>query len=391
MKHLIIVAILLCSFLSIYSQGVVKAVVMDNYGSPIPYATVYNSNTHRGVITNEEGRFGMDGQSDDSIIIRCLGYHEYKSTVDQLQNDTIINLKEAIYNINELTVTPNDAKNIVRKFITRIRRNYPKRATIFSGVYKEYSLMENEYYGLLRYDVDILVDHVTSLSCPVYQTKVYDYKEFRHSSIKALLEIDAKCYYYLFWLLGHTFLWDFQKFQYRHLGHIIYNGSKLMKIEFHPEHMDKSVKQYEGIMYIDMKTYALVFLQYAMLPNEMDFYLYEGRWQKPIKEETKIMFEFYKRRYYPAYIISNIRMMGVGTEWEIKPDHKDTIIMNHVFNFFTKNIKTRTKGFIADCRFLDELNQKKGKTNIFDQSKDYKGDFILETEKEKQFIELYEK
>ena len=144
---IIIITLLIISFATAHAQIKVKAILLDNKSIPIPYANVYNKNTRHGVIANAEGRFEMDCRPNDSIVISCIGYQGYKNLASKLQNDSVIKLKDAIYNIGEITVTPNDAEDIVRKVHARIRRNYPKRPAVIIGVFKEYSVIENEYYG----------------------------------------------------------------------------------------------------------------------------------------------------------------------------------------------------------------------------------------------------
>jgi hypothetical protein len=386
----IIITLLLCSFSTVHSQIIVKAILLDNKGIPIPYANVYNKNTYSGVITNTEGRFDMVCRPNDSIVISCIGYQGYKNTANQLHKDSIITLTDAIYNIGEIIVTPNDAEDILRKVHARIRRNYPKQPAIIKGVFKEYSVIENEYYGYLQCDVDILIKSIASYSRPKYETKVYDYKSFRHLDREQVELVNIKERFQHFWLYGYSFLWNFKEYQFNYLGYTFFNDSKLIKIKFSPKHLDKYVTQIEGTMYIDNDTYALVYLQYEMIPNEMDFILKYGRWQKTLKGEAKIMFVSYDDHYYPSYVIIKHTNSSVVSGWKIKPNNKDTVNIDFVFNFFTKDIEYKPKGFVADSLSLDKLRWN-FKHKIVDQSKDYKSDFILETEAEKQLKKQYGK
>ena len=391
MKQLIfLVTIIFCSFSSIQAQMKVIAVVQDDKGVPIPNATIYNSNTHRGVITNKEGRFELGAQSNDNLVIRCLGYKEYKSAAEKLQFAGIVVLKEEIFNINEVTVTPNsiDVISIVKKFRARIRYNYPKRPTVISGIYKEYSLIENEYYGFIQCDVDVFINSIVSFSQPNFKTRVHDYKLFRHPNRENVEIIVSRGHLNNFWIFGYSYLWNYKEYQHSYAGYTTYNGSKLIKIKFHPKQIYKYATQIEGVMFIDTKTYALVFLQYEMLPNEMDFYLFDGRLQKPIKGESKIMFEFDNGYYYPAYVITTQTSMGIVSDWKTKPNDKDTIHIDFVYNFFTKNVTYKSKSFNVDGLSFDNMFNNVGK-DIFEQSKDYKSDFILETKQEKQLFQPY--
>ena len=385
MRNLIVlIAIVLCSVFAAHSQVKVTTVVLDEKGNPISDAIVYNSSTKLSVITNEEGRFEMDCRADDGIEIRCFGCQEYKNTAGELQNN-VITLKEAVMDMSKATV---DAKVIIRKFLGRIPKNYTQKATIISGVYKESASMDDDYYGGIQSEVSILVDHITSRSFPAYKTKVHNLKSYKRPNIEQTLHGNSGYYYSQFWLFCHSFLWNMTRFQYHNMGAITFDGSKLIKIAFHPDQTDKLIKQYAGIMYIDMKTYALVYLQYELLPNEMDYYLFEGREQKQTKEETKIMFKSYKGCYYPAYVTCNGMATVKGAEWEMfNPDNKETLNMKLIFKFFTKEIITSTIDFVADCQLVDEINLKE--MNMVEQTEDQTNNIIMETEKEKQLLKKY--
>jgi hypothetical protein len=380
--QLTLIALLFYLFPAAYPQIKLKSVLLDDKNNPIPYATVFNKNSRCGTVSNMEGRFEIICQPKDSIVIRCLGYREYKAIAYHIQADSIITMTEAIYTLNEISVTPNNAEHIVRKFVAGIRRNYPKRTTVIGGVYKEYALIDNEYYGFLQCELDILIKSIASFSRPKYKSKVFEYKSFRHPDREKAQFVSYEDRFNFFWLYGYSFLWNFKEYKYHHSGYINFNDSKLAKITFIPKYVDKSVTQLTGTMYIDINTYALIYLQYEMLPNEKDFHFCKGRWQKPVRGETKIMFGCHDGYYYPTCIITTQTSMGIVSDW----DNKDTISINFTFNFFTKNIEKKPKGFVEDSLSLYNLINKI-KDDVIDQSKNYKSDFILETEDEKRLIE----
>ena len=390
MKHRTIIlpvffSLIFIIIFDVNAQIKIGAVVQDKNGVPIPYASVFNSNSHRGCITNEEGRFELNTQAGDTIVIRCLGYSEYQNTAEQIQKAGIVVLNEAIYNLDEVNVTHNlyDVKPLIRKFHSKIRKNYPTRPIKITGVYKEYSQIENEYYGFLQCDVDILFNSMASFSRPSIKTKVHDYKFLQHQNRKGGTFIELEGHLRGFWLFRMSFLWNFKEYQHSYLGSFIYNGSIIIKIKFYPKQINESAIQFNGIMYIDSKTSALIFLRYELLSNERDFYLYKGLWQKAIKGNAQMMFEFNNGYYFPAYEIRTQTSEAIISDWEIKPNNQDTISVDFVYNFFTKNVEYKPKGFEGDSHLFETLTNR----DIFDQSKDYKSDFILETEQEKQLME----
>ena len=157
------------------------------------------------------------------------------------------------------------------------------------------------------------------------------------------------------------------------MGYTVHDGSTLLKISFRPKKIDNSKLQLEGVMYIDIETFALVYLHYVELPNERDYHIHRGRWQKSTKRDVKISFDYIDGYYYPTYIISTYTMK-----------YKDTVpTSDFVFNFFTKNIEraTRRNFDTGDLSIEDSLS--KFEMGILDQSENYNSDFILETEKER--------
>ena len=83
----------------------------------------------------------------------------------------------------------------------------------------------------------------------------------------------------------------------------MYNNSRLIKIKFQLKQSSKYDFHIEGMMYIDLNTYALVFLQYELLPTEKSFALYKEIWQKRGKIDFRMMFEVKDSYYYPSYFI----------------------------------------------------------------------------------------
>ena len=383
----IFILLLFCSISAVHSQVRISVVVLDEKGVPIPYASIYNRSVNRGVITNNEGRFEMICQTNDAIVIRCMGYQEFKRTAGQLQYAETVTLKQAIFNLDEVIVTPKsiDAVSIVKRFHDNIRRNYPKQTTKINGVYKEYSRVGSEYSGYLQCDIDIHINSIASRSRPDYKTKVNDYALFRNSDDnKKRRYIITDAYYSHFWIYWYDFLWNYKNYKYRHDGYTTYDESELVKIYFQPKRYEKPVRQYKGTMYIDMKTHALVFLHFEMVPYKQDYIFFRGNWQKTIKLDNKIIFGFSDGYYYPTHVIFKATILVKEPVDEDKrlPINKDALTVDFVHNFFTKNVEYNPKGFIGENTPPDQLIS----NGLLNQSSDYKSDFILETEQEKQLL-----
>lgn len=384
MKRLFTITILaMCTFVVAHAQNSIQATVSDEQGNPIPYVTVYNGVTKRSVITNKEGKFDITCQPGDGIFFTRLGYQEQKYTAGELQHVHEVTLKGATVEGSDASM---DAKVVVRKFLEKIKKNYPVKAAILKGVYKESCYIENECYGFFQSDLDILINHLTSGATPAYKTKIYNLTASKHPDLTSPMSSDSRYYYIQLWLFRHSFLWNFTRYEFRNAGTITYNGSKLSKITFQPLQIDKSVKQFTGTMYIDLKSFALVYFQYDLLPDEAG-QVYEGRWGKYLKEESSILFGNNKGKYYPAYVIFERTLLGIGSEWEAPSlKDKENIQIEFTFNFFTEEFKTDTKGFVSECQFYD-LNL--DRMVPVEHADNIKSDVILETEQEKLLDKRY--
>ena len=369
-----------CFHLSVgYTQIRLHALLLDEKDVPVAYATVYNSSTQLGVITNKEGRFIMDAQPDDVIVIRSLGFIENKSYAGQLQDAGVVVMKQMSYNIDELTVTANiagsdvDAEAIVRNFFSRIRRNYPRHPVVISGIYKEYTQNGEEYLGYLNCNVDIFINSMSSIFSPTIKTRVRDYKLLRPQN-RGRAYMVHETNLRRFWLLGSSFnfLREYKEYKYNYLEHTTHGGSTLIKIMFQPVQINKLKRQFKGILYIDIDSYALVFLHYEEIPNELDYYFARGKWQKLLSREITISFDFKNDFYYHAYIVTKHTM-------KIK-DRDESVDL--IFNFFTENIENFSRrNFNSDSLSLFELSNTE--ITFLEQSMDYKSNFILETEQER--------
>ncbi|MBN2765518.1 MAG: TonB-dependent receptor [Paludibacteraceae bacterium] len=112
MRQIFIVAFVLVSTLLSFSQRAVKAKVTDESGNPLQGATVFIKSESKGVVTDRNGKFVIEGLSRAAyqIEVSYVGY--VTETLDARTNvDLNIVLKRAEYEISEITVTSVRANN----------------------------------------------------------------------------------------------------------------------------------------------------------------------------------------------------------------------------------------------------------------------------------------
>ncbi|NNL00769.1 MAG: carboxypeptidase-like regulatory domain-containing protein, partial [Eudoraea sp.] len=123
-SNIFIYAFLLTS-LSIHCQSISSRVVDTKTNEGIPYATVQFSE-HRGIITNEEGRFSINLnpglELQDSIYISSMGYKKtaipFEATLD-----SVIYIEPKAIELNEVFLFNNDLS--IDEIIEKVKENLP--------------------------------------------------------------------------------------------------------------------------------------------------------------------------------------------------------------------------------------------------------------------------
>ena len=130
MKHSLIFALLLSSALS-FSQTKVGGIVKDVNGDPVAFANILFLNSTEGTITNDDGRFYMESDSDyDSLQVSFVGYQtaEISLTGRVNYNMEIIlqeggQLDEVVVYVGKQSKKNNPAVDILRKIWAKKRIN----------------------------------------------------------------------------------------------------------------------------------------------------------------------------------------------------------------------------------------------------------------------------
>ena len=76
-------------------------------GDPIPYAHVINSRIRGGTTSNADGQFSINMLTEDTLVIRAIGFVDYSFTVEEFppKDLYIIKMQPVRYLLDEVTVT----------------------------------------------------------------------------------------------------------------------------------------------------------------------------------------------------------------------------------------------------------------------------------------------
>lgn len=91
----------------LYMVNIRGLVTSADNNEPVPYAHVINARVHGGTTTNADGRFSITMLTEDTLIIRAVGFVDQKLTINEFPPKNLyeIVMKPVRYLLNEVTVT----------------------------------------------------------------------------------------------------------------------------------------------------------------------------------------------------------------------------------------------------------------------------------------------
>jgi hypothetical protein len=138
---------------------VITGKIVDGFdGKPIPYVNISLVGRSIGTISNNDGGFVFKIPADflsDTIAISCIGFKTVRMSANDFVDDSRIRLMPESIMIREVIVRTNDPKNIIRKAIEAIPRNYQSEPVMQTGFYREIVRKNAEYIMLSEAVVDI--------------------------------------------------------------------------------------------------------------------------------------------------------------------------------------------------------------------------------------------
>ncbi len=175
----------------------IRGTLVDkNTNAPVVFATIRLQEKAIGVISNQDGGFRIPQRFmnlGETLVISCLGYKKKKIRLSDLSPDfnTTIRLEPQPLELQEAVLVgrrkkPPSPRQIIKRAIERIPRNYPTVPFAYVGYYRDYQLKENEYINLNE-----ALLHITDMGFgqnDLDHTKIqmYDYKanrDFKRDSI----------------------------------------------------------------------------------------------------------------------------------------------------------------------------------------------------------------
>jgi len=124
---------------------------------PLEYASIYIENTTIGTISNSDGKFLLVVPTEfakDTIIISSIGYKNFKTRVDEFDNEMEIILEEDVATLDEVVLIaetrPKTGNDIVLKALEKLPENMPDRPYIEKGFLRHKERNRTEFKWLIE-------------------------------------------------------------------------------------------------------------------------------------------------------------------------------------------------------------------------------------------------
>ncbi len=166
---------------------------------PVPFATVRVKGKYKGVISNEDGGFRIPQifkSYGDTLEISSMGYKELQWRMTNLSPEdiNILRLTPGVFELNEAIVRAKEikglsAKQIVRRAIRNIPKNYPQNSFSTIGYYRDYQKDEKEYVNLNEAILEVFDQGFDTSDSATTKVRLYyyalntDFKQDTTSSI----------------------------------------------------------------------------------------------------------------------------------------------------------------------------------------------------------------
>jgi hypothetical protein len=271
----------------------------------LPFTSISVLKNTIGTLTNIDGEFELKipgTMMEDTIVVSCLGYKQYRMPVSKITEETVVvYLQPATFQLREIKIIYIDPLEILGRILSKIPLNYPLNPEIMTSFYREVLKQDNDYIDVAEAVMDIRKASYDNASS---EDKVKLIKTRKSLNVKPFQFVDFKIQggpYYITKLdviktldsfLDPEFL-DFYKYSLEEI--VKYDNRDTYVIHFKPkEKIDYPC--YQGKLYVDMSSFALVHAEFELSRSGLKF-----AHESLIKKKPK---DFYVRPIQVNYQVS---------------------------------------------------------------------------------------
>ncbi|MGM0579365.1 MAG: carboxypeptidase-like regulatory domain-containing protein [Bacteroidota bacterium] len=339
--------------------------------SSIPFANIHIKGTTLGTHSNEEGLFSFkfpQNDSYDTVVISSIGYENLElsiSNIEPQESEYFLTPEKGM--LKEVIVKPtkDTLRAIVGEAIRKIPYNYPRRAFLLSGFYREMVVKNKDYVRLLEaavsvqdngFDVPytrlkIRLDEVKKSEDYIdysFYTEMYNllfggdennlYKSFEFDFIRAYNSEDK---YKV--LIGIYNRFDFE------LDSVIQSNKELIYVlNFYSPTFHIGGLQQSGTIYINANDYGIVKLEYQhhFIPvedsDEDRFINQEDLFLNNIHKQSVVSYRKIGKKYYLSYIKWKEPVKGA---WKAETEDGESTVQFYDAAFYVTDVKKRRRDF----------------------------------------------
>lgn len=240
---------------------------------PLPYASISVLKENIGTISNTDGDFELKlpgSMINDTVVVSCMGYKQFRLPVREIAEEQVtIYLSPASIQLQEVKVTYISPEEILRRMEAKIGINYAEKPQIMTSFYREVLKQDRSYIDVAEAVMDIRKASYHNLSA---EDKVKFIKGRKSMNVKPFQFVDFKIQggpYYITKLdviktldsfLDPQYI-EFYKYTLEEI--VVHDNRPTYVISFKPKGKEENI-HYQGRLYVDMSTFALVKAEFEM-------------------------------------------------------------------------------------------------------------------------------
>jgi len=344
--------------------------------TPLPFASVSISRSSIGTVANDNGEFTIrvpDSLIHDTLIISFIGFQTEKRYLNSLVGNFInISLNENPVNIDKVIIKPLSGLEIVKEMIENIGKNYSRQNAMYTAFYREATRKDDDYISICEAVLDI---SKASYSSRLYNDQARIFKGRKTEDTKQMQKLSYKLEGGVYNCLSLDVIKEkasflsyesFDQYDYTVIRKVPYNNQILIVVEFKQKE-NVEMPFYDGIMYIDAKTKALVATKFCLSPSGLKYARSllvkkePSKYQlKPIGAEYQVYYRNINGKWYLDYLRGEIKIKAKSNKW----------FFNSTFTSFSEIAVTE----------IDTNNTARFKWNEITKSSDIMVDFLKDND-----------
>lgn len=246
----------------------------------LPYSNVFILRKNLGTVSNKDGEFVLkipESMKTDTIIVSCLGYRQQLFPIAGLADKNYsIALAPSSVQLKEIKVTVVNPEDIIDKILTKIPLNYSRDIEVMTSFYREVLKQDDQFIDVAEALMEI---RKSAYDNAYTQDKVRVIRGRKSENVRPFKSVDFKIQGGPFYITKldvvktlDSFLDpEFRSFyKYSMEGIVEVDNRLTYLLEFKP-HEKVDYPCYQGKLYVDMSSLALVRAQFSLSRSGLKF------------------------------------------------------------------------------------------------------------------------